>query len=302
MHDAVLIELKHFLTGYWQPGAPVVLACSGGPDSKALLYLLIKAQEFFELEVQVAHVDHGWREVSREEARQLREEVEGLGLTFHLCTLEGMPPKEEAARDARYAYLAQIADEVGAQAVMLAHQMEDQAETILKRLLEGASLAACGGMKKVSSQKKITLWRPLLSVSKKNLIQWLEKRQISYFRDATNLDSKYLRGRLRVSILPQLEASFGKSVVKNLCLLGERAQKMEEHLMRVSQPLWEQKVADLKECEEIVFDFFLRVWSRGQDLSLSREQLAVLAKKVRAEHPDKSIELALKSQSEYLDK
>ncbi len=291
MHDPVLIELKHFLSRHWQSSeqtggqtsAPVLLACSGGPDSKALLHLLLEAQTFFDLKVEVAHIDHGWRAESKLEAQELQNEVENLGLAFHLRVLEGLPFKEEAARKGRYACLAEIAREVGAQAVLLAHQMEDQAETVLKRLLEGASIPACGGMKEVSSQKEITLWRPFLSTSKKDLLKWLEQRNISYFTDPTNLDPKYLRGRLRTSIIPQLEASFGKSIVKNLCLFGERAQKLEEYLMRASQPLWEAtgEAADLKECEEVVFEFFLKTWSRSQGLHLSRDELAALTKKVR---------------------
>jgi tRNA(Ile)-lysidine synthase len=289
MHDSVLMELKHFLSHEWHPGAPLLLACSGGPDSKALLHLLLESQTFFELEIQVAHIDHGWRVESRSEAQKLQNEVEDLGLSFHLRTLEGVPLKEESAREARYEQLIQIACETGAQSILLAHQMEDQAETVLKRVLEGATIPACGGMKRVSSHKGVALWRPLLGVAKKDLIKWLEKRNIPYFTDSTNLDARYLRGRLRTSIIPQLEASFGKSVVKNLCLLGERAQKIEEHLMRASQPLWEQKVADLKDCEEIVFEFFLKTWSRGQGLSLSRQELASLAKKLRTESPEKSL-------------
>ncbi|MGD0665677.1 MAG: tRNA lysidine(34) synthetase TilS [Rhabdochlamydiaceae bacterium] len=293
MYSQALSELKHFLSRHWKAGSPVLLACSGGPDSKALLYLLLEAQTFFDLEIQVAHIDHGWREESAEEAQKLKAEVEGLGLVFHLRTLTDLPMKEEAARDGRYEKLKQIADEIGAQSILLAHQMEDQAETVLKRIFEGSALSSCGGMKEVS----MNLWRPLLKVLKKELVQWLEKRGISYFIDSTNLDPKYLRGRLRSSILPQLEEAFGKSIVKNLCLLGERAQKLEEHLTKASSGLLEQKIADLKECDEIVLEFFLKSRSRG----LSREELSILAKKLRSDDPQKSIELALIMQKDYLN-
>lgn len=302
MHDPILIGLKHFLTHHWNAGEPVVLACSGGPDSKALLYLLMEAQTFFDLEIHVAHIDHGWRAESRSEAQKLQGEVEDLGLMFHFRTLEELPMKEEAAREGRYAQLTQIAKEVGAQAVVLAHQREDQAETVLKRVLEGAAIAACGGMKEVSRQGEMTLWRPLLNVSKKDLIVWLEKREIPYFTDSTNLDPKYLRGRMRTSILPQLEESFGKSIVKNLCLLGERAQQIEELLEKASTPLWNQKVADLKECEDVVLEFFLKTWSRREGLQLSRDEIGVLAKKMRSDDPDKPIPLALKIQNDYLSR
>lgn len=290
------MTVKHFLEENWRAGAPIVLACSGGPDSKALLYLLVEVKKFIELEVVGAHIDHGWREESGREAEELKAEVEGLNLGFYLKKLEGVPMKEEAARDARFEYLVQVASELGAQAVILGHQMDDQAETVLKRVLEGASFSACGGMKSVSVRGGMTFWRPLLTVSKKDLTEWLEERGISYFTDRTNLDPKYLRGRMRGTIVPQLEASFGKSIVKNLCILGERAQKLESHLERASKSLLEMKVADLEGVDDVVLEFFLKKGHSG----LSREELAVLAKKLRRSDPELPIPLALKIQNNYL--
>ncbi len=290
------MTIKHFLEENWREGAPVILACSGGPDSKALLYLLQDVKKFVDLEVVVAHVDHGWREESGREAEQLKAEAEALGLVFHLRKLEGVPMKEEAARDARFEVLVQVAREVGAQAVILGHQMDDQAETVLKRVLEGASLSACGGMKNVSARGGMTFWRPLLTVSKKDLMAWLEERGILYFTDSTNLDPKYLRGRMRGTIVPQLEASFGKSIVKNLCVLGERAQRLESHLERASKSLLEMKVAELEGVDEVVLEFFLKKGHSG----LSREELAILSKKLRGSDPTLPITLALKIQNNYL--
>lgn len=126
-------------------------------------------------------------------------------------------------------------------------------------------------------------------VSKKELMAWLEKRKISYFTDPTNLDSKYLRGRLRTSIIPQLEASFGKSIVKNLCLLGERAQKIEEHFRKEISGV--QNAAEL---EGPLLEFFLKAESERQGKRLSRNELQVLVRKVNSG-------LALKIRNDYLN-
>lgn len=286
MRDPAFRKLKSFLSLHWKPGAPLLLACSGGPDSKALLYLLIEARKFFTIDLQVAHADHGWREESQKEAEVLRKEVEGLGLKFHLRTLKDLPAKEGIAREARYEQLHQIAGEIGAQAILLAHQMEDQAETVLKRVLEGASIPSCGGMKEVAG----VLWRPLLTVSKKELMAYLEKREISYFNDPTNLDSKYLRGRLRTSIIPQLEASFGKSIVKNLCLLGQRAQKIEEYFRKATRG-----VQNASELEGPLLEFFLKEESQRQGKRLSRDAIQVLVRKVNSG-------LVLKIENDYLNR
>lgn len=289
MRDPALRQLKSFLSLHWKPGAPLLLACSGGPDSKALLYLLIEAQKFFTIDLQVVHIDHGWREESPKEAEALRHEVEGLGLKFHLRALKDLPAKEAVAREARYEQLRQVADEIGAQAILLAHQMEDQAETVLKRVLEGASIPSCGGMKEVSG----LLWRPLLCVSKKELMAWLEKRKIRYFTDPTNLNSKYLRGRMRTSIIPELEASFGKSIVKNLCLLGRRAQKIEEHFSQMTS-----QVRNASDLEGPLLEFFLKKESEKQGMKLSREELQILARKVKKGDSN----LALKIRNDYLNR
>ncbi len=267
----MLLVLKKFLSLHWEKGRPILLSCSGGPDSKALLYLLIEAKKWFELEIHVAHIDHGWREESGAEAEALKKEVEGLRLPFHLKKLQNVQVKEEAARDGRYAALSLIAREIDAQAIVLAHQMEDQAETVLKRIFEGATLPACKGMKEVSQHHEYKLWRPLLSVSKKELMEWLEYQKISYFTDPTNLDPQYLRGRLRTSIFPFLEKEFGKSIVKNLCLLGKRAEKLEEHLMRVS--------------DETVLEFVLK----SRNPTATRDEIATLMKQLRNRSCIKSV-------------
>lgn len=260
--------LKKFLSCHWVPGRPLLLACSGGPDSKALLYLLIEAKQFFNLDLHVAHIDHGWREESGTEAEALKKEVERLGLTFHLKKMENVEQKEGTARAGRYVALTEIAQYIDAQAVLLAHQMEDQAETVLKRIFEGATLSSCRGMKEVSCNEKLVLWRPLLSVSKKELMEWLQNLNISYFTDPTNLDPKYLRGRLRTSIFPFLEKEFGKSIVKNLCLLGKRAEKLEEHLIRSAQSI---------DYDDFVLEYVLK----SRNPSASREEIAIILKKMQ---------------------
>lgn len=281
--------MRDFLALHWKEGPPLIVACSGGPDSKALLYLLLECRKFFNLNLHVVHVDHGWREESAREAQQLQMEVHALGLNFHLQTLKDLPAKEDIARGARYDFFKKVLEHTGAQAVVLGHQREDQAETVLKRVLEGASLTACGGMKTVSIFRGMTLLRPLLAQSKSDLIRWLHQKKISYIQDATNLSPQYLRGRLRSSILPALERSFGKSIIKNLCRLGERVQKMESHLNREIAPLWEKveeeskiSISLLQELDDATLEYFLKRWIEQQGIRLSIDQLAILVRMVRS--------------------
>ena len=221
------------------PGKPVLLGFSGGPDSTVLLYLLNECRRFFPLQVHVAHVDHGWREESAMEAARLKKRVESLGLSFHLKRLaspKSMGNLEEKGRDERLKFFSSIYQEQGCQALLLAHQAEDQAETVLKRVLEGASLMHLGGMREVSQMDGMVVWRPLLSVSKTKILQWIEEKGVPTVVDETNLDPKFLRGRMRSRLFPQMKKLFGKDMISPLGNVGLSAHELKEYLERRVAP------------------------------------------------------------------
>lgn len=196
---------------------------SGGPDSKALLYALIECG----VRPDIVHVDHGWREESRSEAEILKKEAEGLGCRFFSTRLH-IEKKEDAARQGRYSFFRSVYKEH--QALLLAHHGDDLAETVLKRVFEGAHLENLGGMEEVSQQQGMVIWRPFLKLKKNELHQFLEDKGLSYFVDATNFDPTYLRSRMRGKILPWLEEAFGKKVTDNLILLSERSHELRREL------------------------------------------------------------------------
>lgn len=138
---------KEFLFVHWDRKKPLLLGYSGGPDSKALLYALLEC----DARPHLAHVDHGWREESRAEAEECRAEAIKLGLPFHTIRLD-IPKKEDAARIARFSFFQSLYRTGPFQALLLAHQADDLAETVLKRTLEGAHLAFLGGMEAASRQ------------------------------------------------------------------------------------------------------------------------------------------------------
>src|SRR3990167_9397229 len=210
-------------------GRPLLLGYSGGPDSKALLYALL---ENGVKNLHLAHVDHGWREASREEAKLLKEEAENLGCPFHTIRL-GKAKKgnlEDKARKGRLAFFESLFLEGNFQAVLLAHQADDLAETALKRLLEGAHLAHAASMEEVSRFGKMVVWRPFLNVEKKELLAFLEKRGLKPLIDATNFDPAFLRARMREETVPFLNRSFGKEVGGSLRLFSKRSAELRDYL------------------------------------------------------------------------
>ena len=218
--------VKSFLDQHWDKQSPLLIGYSGGPDSKALLYAAI---EWGKAPIHIAHVDHGWRLESRAEALILQKEAESLGVPFHTIRLEKMTTENEA-RQCRLAFFCSLQKQFSFQATLLGHQADDLAETVLKRIFEGAHLPQLSGMKLISKIEDILIWRPLLSIPKSEIKQWLSHRLLSALDDVSNYDPRYQRARMRTDLLPFLNQSFGKNISKNLAILSERSCELEEYL------------------------------------------------------------------------
>src|SRR5579862_4351474 len=124
-----MFRLSEFLAKHWDGVSPLLLGYSGGPDSKALLYALLEAG--CRSSLHLAHVDHGWRSESGEEAAELEKEARGLGLPFHMTRLNLAANKEAASREARLKFFQALFAKIPFQALLLAHQAGDAAETAL---------------------------------------------------------------------------------------------------------------------------------------------------------------------------
>lgn len=226
----------HFLPFLQEHGPlhlPVLVACSGGPDSMALLRLMNAYRKSTGAEFGVAHIDHGWRNESADEASLLEKICEEIDAPFYIEQIDPSSISdnlENACREIRRKFLKRLCIEKGYQCVLLGHHLDDQAETVLKRLLEGARLENCGGMKEVSVYEGVPFWRPLLKVRKQQLTAWLESEGYSYFLDPTNCDDRYLRSRMRKSILPYISSQFGKEVSSGLAFLGLEARELKEFM------------------------------------------------------------------------
>ena len=116
------------------------------------------------------------------------------------------------------------------QAVVLGHHAGDQIETVLKRIFEGAGLANLGGLKEITRLEDVTLWRPLLKFPKKEILALIDQLNLTPFNDRTNLDPRFLRGRMRTSILPILSKEFGKDIENSIEKLGEESKELTDYL------------------------------------------------------------------------
>jgi tRNA(Ile)-lysidine synthase len=180
----------------------VLLAVSGGPDSTALLLLAHRWRKERRIGpvLVAATVDHRLRPASKREAADVAKFAKSLGIDHHILVWSGKKPSKglpEAARDARYGLLFGLAEKIRADAIVTAHTLDDQAETFLMRLAHGSGLSGLGGIRPTHMRDNVALVRPLLAVSKARLVATLRKNKIRYANDASNVDKKFLRPRLR---------------------------------------------------------------------------------------------------------
>lgn len=217
----------------------ILVACSGGPDSMALLYLLqdIATHRHTTYKIGVAIVDHCIRPESKEEVLWLQHQVEELGLPFYSATFdvprlskEHKQSEETIGRQVRYQWLNEIAQSEGYDYISVAHHKDDQAESILAHIIRGSGLNGLTGMSVVQSEYAIPVVRPLLDVTKENLLAYIGTKHISYCVDSTNEDVRYQRNRIRHRIIPELEA-VNPAVVDAIVRLGS---SVNEDVMVIS--------------------------------------------------------------------
>ena len=213
-------------------GAPrcALVAVSGGPDSMALLHLAARWRDRGGPHIHAATVDHDLRAGSRAEAETVALWAGALNIPHRILTWTGDRPKarlQELARAARYRLLEDMAREVGAEVVLTGHHADDQAETILFRLLRGSGVAGLAAMARVSPRGGYRLVRPLLDLSKADLVAFCEAVGQPFFLDPSNRDPRFARTDLkRVLALLEAEGLGGAELLR----LGRRAARADEAL------------------------------------------------------------------------
>lgn len=189
-----------------RPGERVVVAVSGGADSMALLAVLWELAERLGIELEVATVDHGLRASARAEGDLVKARAEALGLRWHGLAVDvaearrGRASLQDAARRVRLAALETLAQRVGASRVALGHQADDQAETVLFRVVRGTGLAGLAGI----PYRRGPFIRPLLDVTRAEIARYLERRSLPFVEDPSNADPRFARSRIRHQLLPLL--------------------------------------------------------------------------------------------------
>ncbi|HET9950362.1 MAG TPA: tRNA lysidine(34) synthetase TilS [Candidatus Eisenbacteria bacterium] len=243
------------LRGGAETGAPIVVAVSGGPDSMALLHFMLEwakgagrlgrpdVDDAAAPRIVAAHVNHGLRGAeSDEDAEFVRTEATSWGAEAVVraaalpagarARAAGGAAVEAEARRARYAALREIAASRGADRVLTAHTADDQAETLLLRLVRGAGLRGLAGMAAKSRVQGVKVVRPLLGVSREQVLAYVERHAIPYRRDATNDETAAARNYVRHEIVPRLEARLNPAVRESLLRAAATFREANDDLER----------------------------------------------------------------------
>jgi tRNA(Ile)-lysidine synthase len=218
------------LSGCIPTGSHLLVAVSGGADSVALLRLLHGLAETLNLSLEAAHLDHGLRAVSRDDAAFVAQLCHQLGVSLPVARQDVAEIArrrkgnlEEVARDVRREFLEATAKERNCDLIVLGHHAGDQAETFLMRLMRGAGTAGLAGMRQVDGR----IIRPLLSFHHEELVTYLEEGGFAWREDASNIDHAFTRNRIRHQLQPLLE-SFNPNITSQIAGLCEQLRLDED--------------------------------------------------------------------------
>lgn len=226
------------------PGDTVIAACSGGPDSLVLLDVLAALRPEYGLGIVVCYVHHGIRRGADQEAVFVRTEAEKRKCLY-TCRYADVPALaqkahlslEAAGRTERYRLLREEKERYHAASIAVAHQRDDQAETVLLHLLRGSGLAGLGGMKPCSGD----IIRPLLCISRRHVEQYIADHGLTPCCDESNESPEFTRNRIRLQLLPYLK-TYNPAIADELNRLAQIAGDEDEYISRCAAAVYEQHV------------------------------------------------------------
>lgn len=205
-----------------QEGDRVIAAVSGGADSVFLLNNLNKLKEIYKLEIIVAHVNHGVRESAKRDenfvidlSKKLNLNCKTLHVNMNEYAKENKISSEEAGRLLRYDFFRNLAGSKGK--IFLAHNANDQAETVLFRIIRGTGIEGLCAMDYIDKD----LYRPMLNIKRDEIEEFIEDNNLEFVQDETNFEEIYSRNKLRLSVIPYIEDNFNENFKDALIRLSE---------------------------------------------------------------------------------
>lgn len=224
--DKVKDTIKKY--GLIRKGDRIVVGVSGGPDSVALALILNDLREEFKLDLHIAHLDHMLRKDSAKDAAFVKELAGKLDIpvTIGQVNIKALAKKgsvEEIARNARLGFLFGAARKIKTKKIALGHTVDDQAETVLMRILRGTGLYGLAGILPKRNIAGYEIIRPLIEVKRKEIESFLKKKKVKPRIDTSNLEDVYFRNKIRNNLLPLLEENYSPNIKELLANMAQSA-------------------------------------------------------------------------------
>ena len=238
----ILRKIKNTIKTYnlINKGDRIVVGVSGGPDSTCLLYLLNGLKKEFRLRLHIAHLDHMLRKDSCKDRGFVKKigerlEIPVTSARINVKELAKYGSLEEIARNARLGFLFKVARDVKAKKIALGHNFDDQAETVLMRIIRGAGLYGLSGILAKRNIAGFEIIRPLLEVKRKEIEAYLKSKKIKPRIDISNKHNLYFRNKIRNRLLPLLKEEYNKNIKEVLAGMAQNTGSDYDYLQHVAE-------------------------------------------------------------------
>ena len=254
MKNRVLENIRRY--NLIENGDNIIIGLSGGPDSMALLYVLLDIDEI-DFNIHIAHINHGVRgKEALEDENFVKDLAKKLELPYYSTRVnmdeyakEKGLSSEEAGRELRYGFFRKIVTELGGGKIAVAHNKNDQAETLLMRLFRGTGVDGLCGMDFISQD----IIRPILNIERMEIEKYLEDRNIETKLDKTNLETIYNRNKIRLELIPYIEENFNPNIIDALWRTSRIANIDNEFLELYTKKSYDKMVKKARE-NSIILD------------------------------------------------
>ena len=273
----------------------VVVGVSGGPDSVCLLSILYELKDEFQIELIAAHFEHGLRPGEDEkETDFVRSFVQSLGIPFEYEKAEkdikdGKGSLEEKARVIRYRFLEKVKNKYNANKIALGHNKNDQAETVIMRLLRGSGLE---GLKGIPPVRDKVIIRPIIGLTRDEILYYLNKKGLHYVSDSSNMDITFLRNKIRHKLIPLLK-TYQPNVIETLAKTAEILFIEDDFLSSEAEKWVKQNSCIVEEAIILSINTFNRVHPalKNRILRCLIKKKLGHTKKITYDHINKIIEM-----------
>ena len=245
-----------------EKGDKVVIGVSGGPDSMTLLNILNNLKEKWNINIFVAHINHGIREEADEETEYVKNFWEKIGVPFFVkrVKVEDEAKKlkigtEEAGRNIRYQFFEEVAKKVGANKIATAHNANDNAETVLMNLLRGTSIAGLKGIEKIRDGKFI---RPIIECERSEIEEYCKEKNLNPRYDKTNQENIYTSNKIRNQLIPYLQKEFNPNIIEGMNRLATLAKEEEDFLSKIVKKEYERIRISVRQDEMLNREKYLK--------------------------------------------